>query len=407
VNDGFLLVLGGNRMAVPAIEVLEASGYRTLVLDRAPDAPARNASSRFVAVDFSDTAATRAAVAAVELIGAMPLNDFAVRTAAAIAAERGLRGVTAAAAWRLTNKVAMKQAWDEARLPTAAWTWARKADILAGRFPAWTRFPCIVKPAFSGGASRGVGRAQSWAEVRRIVETGAATYIDPELVIEEYIAGTEHTIEMVVAAGEHHLLSISDKQNYPDSYTVVQRLVFPGPIGHAHRPAIERLVVASARALGIDFAATHTEVIIRDREPYLLEVGGRPGGGINFHPICQLSAGYCYPRILAALLTGRAADLARGPQLHLAWEYFDHGPGVVREIRGFDALRREPDVVDLDLYEQPGCPALDKRDDLSRPGFVLVKAPTLDEARARGCQLAARVEFEIVPSDEAESSRDR
>jgi biotin carboxylase len=399
VSDGFLLVLGGNRMAVPAIEVLEASGYRTLVLDRSPEAPARRAASRFIAVDFFDTAATRTAVAAVELLGVMPLNDFAVRTAATIAAERGLRGVTAAAAHRLCNKVAMKEAWDAAHLPTAAWTWAEKADILAGRFPAWTHFPCIVKPAFSGGASRGVGRARNWADVRAIVEAGAAIYLDPELVIEEYIAGTEHTIEMVVAGGEHHLLSISDKQNYPDSYTVVQRLAFPGPIGHAHRQALEQLVVDSARALGIDYAATHTEVMIRDGRPYLLEVGGRPGGGINFHPICRLSAGYCYPLILAAVLTGGTADLARGPQHHLAWEYFDHGPGVVREIRGFDALRREPDVVDVDLYEEPGRPALDKRDDLARPGFVLVKAPSLAAARVRARQLASRVEFDIAPAE--------
>jgi biotin carboxylase len=399
MSAGFLLVLGGNRMAVPAIEVLEAGGYRTFALDRSPEAPARHRASRFLAVDFSDTEATRAAVAAVELVGVMPLNDFAVRTAAALAAERGLRGVTAAVARRLTNKVAMKLAWDEAHLPTAAWTWTKKADILAGHFPAWTRFPCIVKPAFSGGASRGVGRAQNWAEVRAIVETDAATYLDPELVIEEYIAGTEHTVEMVVADGEYHLLSISDKQNYPDSYTVVQRLAFPGPIGHTHRQAIERLVVASARALGIDFAATHTELMIRDGQPYLLEVGGRPGGGINFHPICWLSAGYCYPLILAAVLTGGTVDLARGPQHHLAWEYFDHRLGVVREIRGFEKLRREPDVVDLDLYEEPGRPALDKRDDLARPGFVLVKAPSLDQARARAHQLAASVEFDIAPVD--------
>jgi biotin carboxylase len=398
VSERFLLVLGGNRMAVRAIAELEAGGYRTLVLDRAGNAPARGVASRFMAVDFSDTAATRTAVTAQPLSGVMPLNDFAVRTAAAIAVERGLRGVTAAAAYRLTNKVAMKRAWDAAGLPTAAWTWALKDDVLAGRIPAWERFPCIVKPAFSGGASRGVGLARDWSEVRRIVAAGAASYRDPELVIEEYLAGSEHTVEMVVAGGQHWLLSISDKENYPGSHTVVQRLAFPGPIGHAYLPAIERLVAASARALGVDFAATHTEVIIRNGAPYLLEVGGRPGGGINFHPICRLSAGYSYPGILAAALTGGAADFARGPRHHLAWEYFDHGPGLVRAIRGFEALRREPDVVELELYEEPGRPALDKHDDLARPGFVLVEGPSLDQARARARRLAASVEFDIAPA---------
>jgi hypothetical protein len=34
VNPGLLLILGGNRVAVPEIELLERSGCRTLVLDR-------------------------------------------------------------------------------------------------------------------------------------------------------------------------------------------------------------------------------------------------------------------------------------------------------------------------------------------------------------------------------------
>src|SRR5258708_10989910 len=115
-------------MAVPAIEILEASGYRTLVLDRVPEAPAREVAERFIAVDFSDTALARAAIAGIELLGVLALNDFGVRTAAAITEERGLPGLDSATAYRVTNKVAMKEAWDEAGLPTAAWTWATKSD---------------------------------------------------------------------------------------------------------------------------------------------------------------------------------------------------------------------------------------------------------------------------------------
>jgi biotin carboxylase len=383
-------------MAVPAIEILEASGYRTLVADRAADAPARTVASRFVCVDFFDRAAMRMAVAGIELTGVMPLNDFGVRTAATIARERGLKGVSELAAHRLTSKVAMKQTWDAAGLPTAAWTWSTKSAIIEGRFPVWESFPCVVKPAFSGGGSRGVGLARSWREIQEIVVGGAEKYLDDEVVIEEFIEGSEHTVETVVETGKTYLLSIADKENYPGSFTVVQRLAFPGPTGHSHRCAIEQLVAASNRALDIDFGATHTEVIVRERKIYLLEAGGRPGGGINFHPICELSTGYCYPRILAAALTGREIDLTRRPHQHLAWEFFDHGVGLVSEIRGFDELRRKPDVVDLDIYDRPGHPALDKRDDLARPGFVLVKAASPDAACARAKELAATVEFVIT-----------
>ena len=193
------------------------------------------------------------------------------------------------------------------------------------------------------------------------------------------------------------MLSISDKENYPDSVTVVQKLRFPGPTGHAHRHIIEPLVAASARALGLGYGTTHTEVLIRDGKPYLLEVGGRPGGGVNWHPICELSTGFSYPLILAAVLTGSPPDYTRKASIHLAWHYFDHGPGSIGAICGFYELLDEPDVVATEMYDQIGRPGLDKRDDIARPGFGLAKAETPEKSVARASELADRVKFVMAP----------
>ena len=396
-----LAILGGNRMAVPAIEQIERAGHRTLVLDRAADAPARSVASRFLAVDFSDVPATLRALAEIELSGVLPLNDFGVRTAAALAAQRGLKGSGVEAARRLTNKVAMKRAWSAAGLPTPRWTWGKKQDILAGEFPSWDDFPCIVKPAFSGGGSRGVGLARDWRDVARIVSSNAAKYLDDEVIIEEFIAGTEHTIEMIVHDGSTRLLSISDKENYRGNVSVVQTLHFPGPIGHACRHLIEPLVAASIAALGLANGTTHTEVIVRDGTAYLLEVGGRPGGGLNFQPICELSTGWSYPTLLAAVMSGGQPDFSqRNPSVHLTWRYFDHGPGLVRRISGFEELRGEPDVVDIALYDKVGSPGLDMSDDLARPGYVLVKGSSNHAARARAQELESRVVFEMTAAQD-------
>ena len=390
-----ILILGGNRMLIPAIQLLRDDGYEVVVLDRSPTAPAQSAASRFIPVDFSRLDATREAIAGIELAAVMPVSDFGVRTAAAIATERRLRGADPETAYRLTNKVAMKQAFQAAGLPTAQWTWGYREAILAGEFPSWDRFPCIVKPAFSGGGSRGVGLAKNWDDVRAIVASGERVYVDHQVVIEEFIEGTEHTIEMLIDGDRGHLLSISDKENYPGSFTVVQKLYFPGPIGHAHRHLVEPLVLAGAKALGLACGTTHTEILIKDGKPYLLEVGGRPGGGINFHPICQISAGYCYPRLYAAVLLGKPLQLEAAKTSHLAWHYFDHGPGIVRRIEGFDGIASEPDVVDAEMYDREGAPALDKHDDLARPGYVLVSSKEPSKARRRAAQLAERVRFVI------------
>ena len=292
MSESFLAILGGNLMACPAIRRLQEHGHRVLVVDGNPDSPAKAVADRFVHQDFSDLVAVCQKLRDIVLSGVMPLNDFAIATASALARERGLPGWSEFAETCVRSKVAMKNTWAAAGLPTASYVVAAVGDLLAGTLPPWDTWPCVVKPSFSGGGSRGVFVASDWAEVRQGLSAVQTKYLDGDVLIEEFVAGTEHTLEVLVCRGEPRLLSISDKENYAGSATVVQNLYFPGPIGNAHRHLLEPLVYDACRAMRLTDGTTHFEVMLCNDETYLLEVGGRPGGGINFHPICELSTGY-------------------------------------------------------------------------------------------------------------------
>lgn len=226
-----------------------------------------------------------------------------------------------------------------------------------------------------------------------------ARYLDGKVLLEALLAGTEHTLEVLVHDGEPFLLSISDKENYPGSNTVVQNLYFPGPIGNAHRHVLEPLVCSASRALQMSNGTAHFEVMLSGGKGYLLEVGGRPGGGLNFHPICELSTGYDYPGLLGAVLARQQLDFVRKPAQHLAWHYFPAGKGTLLSVTGFDAVKSAPDVVDAMLYEEVGKPRMDIRDDLSRPGYVLVRADRHELAKERANQLVAQMRFESTGDD--------
>jgi formate-dependent phosphoribosylglycinamide formyltransferase (GAR transformylase) len=87
-----VVVLGGNKMACPAIARIQQRGFRVVAVDGGAQAAARELADRFVHQDFSDVAATAAALSEIEFDGIIPLNDFAVRSAGHIARERGLPG---------------------------------------------------------------------------------------------------------------------------------------------------------------------------------------------------------------------------------------------------------------------------------------------------------------------------
>ncbi|WP_421954170.1 ATP-grasp domain-containing protein [Polaromonas sp.] len=393
MSQEYLVVFGGGKMVGPAITRFKEGGHKVLVVDGNSAAPSRLVADIFVHQDFSDIAATELALADYRVSGLVPLNDFAVAAASAIARSRGLPGWSHFSELCARSKVAMKKTWMAANLPTAQCCFSTVDQVLSSNPPPWNHWPCVVKPSFSGGGSRGVFVANSSAEIVEGLLELRKTYLDGDVVIEEFIEGTEHTLEVLVCHGEPFLLSISDKANYHNSPTVVQRLYFPGPIGNAHRAEMQSLVYEACRVMRMDNGTAHFEVMLRAGRPYLLEVGGRPGGGINLHPICELSTGYDYPSLLAAVLTGNPPDFLRKPNKYLAWHYFDAGPGILREVLGFDEVAVSEGVVDAALYEKIGQERMDLRDDLARPGYILVAADSHVEAKQLAHRLEAKVKF--------------
>jgi biotin carboxylase len=392
-----LLVLGGNRMACEAIGELGKAGHRVLVMDANPEAPAREMASQFMPVNFFDAEKALQAIDGVDLSGVMSLNDFGVRTASLIAQKRGLPGYTPETAWAVTNKVAMKTAWKQCGLPTASFSWGWSRDIAAGVLPKWNRFPCVLKPAFSGGGSRGVYLVQEPQEFQVRVVDSRDCYLDDEVLIEEYLSGcSEHTVEVLVHHGHSTVLSISDKANYSGNVSIVQTLFFQGREGWRHARAIETLVGEGCRALNLTNGCAHFEVLVGGGKVFLLEVGGRPGGGLNFAPICRLSTGYNYPLELARVLTGERPLLDRENQKYvLGWHFFELPAGVLRRVHGFEGLKAHPAVVTAELFVSEGQRVSVMQNDLQRPGHFLVRGDTHNQVEKIMAELAEKVGFEI------------
>ncbi|MCK4783722.1 MAG: ATP-grasp domain-containing protein, partial [Desulfobacteraceae bacterium] len=331
-----------------------------------------------------------------DLVGVMAINDFGVRTASRISAARGLPGYDAQAALNVTNKIHMKRKWILAGLLTPRFTWAKIHELLRGKKIKWDNFPCIMKPAFAAGGSRGVFLVRSFKEMRQRLEESRSVYLDEEVIIEEYIQGTEHTIEVLIFNGQTHILSISDKENYSDNVSVVQNLYFPGRIGHRFKDRLRAIISQACQSLGLSNGCSHFEVLIRNQDIYLLEVGGRPGGGLNFFPICQLSTGYDYPLELARILTGKAPQLVKQEEtVCLGWHFFATEQGILKKVQGFEKIRGHPNVVDAQLLAKVGQRLPDRSNDLARPGYFLVHGKDYKEIDSLFHEFKNMIEFEV------------
>lgn len=395
--EPMLLILGGNSMACPAIAELERQGYRTLVMDGNPSAKAKEVATLFKPVNFFYEKQVLQALEGVRIMGVMALNDFGVRTASAIAKTLDLPGYNRTSAFSLTNKVIMKKIWGLHKLPSAPFSYGRISDVLKGRFSDHVRFPCVIKPAFSGGGSRGVSLVHSFKDLRDQVTQRENYCLDGEVLVEDYMAGcTEHTVEVLIYRGSPTILSISDKINYTNSVTIVQTLFFPGEHGWSNQKIISDIVTEACHALELTDGCAHFEVLLRNGEAFLLEVSGRPGGGLNFAPICELSTGYNYPLELARVLTGEAPLLNCNNRTHvIGWHFFELPLGRLKRIRGFELVKAHPAVIAAELFINQGDQVQQMENDLQRPGYLLVKGDSCRQVESILKELVNTVEFEI------------
>jgi biotin carboxylase len=396
--NGYLVILGGNTMTIPAIEQLEKSGFKTLVVDKKPCNDSYKIASKVIEADIYSSEETEAAITNFDISGIIPLNDFAVKTASILSEKRNLPCVNSNSVENVISKASMKKKWKEAGLLTADYKKFILDDLLVKKDLDWNIFPAVVKPGFAGGASRGVFKVENKNEVILKINESRKFYLNDEVVIEEFIEGTEHTVEVLIYNYNTKILSISDKENYSFSATVVQKLYFPGPKGNLFRTEIEALVDKACKALDLKFGCAHFEIMItEDEKIYLLEVGGRPGGGLNFFPIGYLSTGYHYPLELARIMTGREPLLNKNDEtFQLGWYFWEVPDGVLRKVVGFEEVAGHPNVVASEMLKKSGDLLNSNfKNDMERPGYFLVKGKTKQEVDEIIKSLQDKVKFVV------------
>ncbi|HUQ86862.1 MAG TPA: ATP-grasp domain-containing protein [Vicinamibacterales bacterium] len=389
-----IMILGASRYYARSIRKARAIGYRVVAVDREPAAEGFADADANEVVDITDRDGVLHAARRHAIDGIVPLNDFGVETAAAVAAELGLTGITTNAAGRATRKTSMRAAWDAAALPQPRWRAASSmADALAAA-DAIGSWPLIVKPADShGGASRGVSVASSRDELRAAVEFAQQAYReDAEIIIEEWLDALEHSVETVTWRGETHILAVSDKVKTPLPYRVDKSVDYPTRLEGRALDALRELVVAAVRALGITVGAAHVEACSTATGPKLFELGARCGGGGTPDPIVPYVTGI---DMLAEVVRIHAGDppsrLVADTQRGCVYRFLTPQPGELRNVDGLEEVASWPGVLDCAVLVTPGQAIRSVRVGADRAGFVIAGGQTRIDAQ----QLADRAEQSI------------
>jgi carbamoyl-phosphate synthase large subunit len=255
--------------------------------------------------------------------------------------------------------------------------------------------PLFCKPA-DGQSSRGVSRLEqaSEAEIVQAFDRARAASQIGETIFEQFVGGTEATVEGFVVEGRPTTLAISDKAHYTDLPGVARTLTWPGDFPSHITERIARANEATVRALGIPFGITHGEFLIDEEgEPRLVEMAARGGGTRIASHIVPALCGFEPTPALIAILLGETPELITTRQRAAQLGFLRLPSG--RRILGFpnlEELRSLPGVIEIAFNQSVGDRVPAVEDDRSRNGYVIVSADSRDAAVALG----ERIERELI-----------
>jgi hypothetical protein len=272
----------------------------------------------------------------------------------------------------------------------------------------------VMKPLAMSG-SRGVIRVDNTCEFVRAFDRLRALMARSDvrierdsahdmLLVESFIPGREYAVEGVLTHGSLQTFAIFDKPDPLDGPFFEETIyVTPSREPASVQDAIRTAVAAGAAAMGMTHGPLHAECRVNDAGVHLLEIAGRPIGGLCSKALRFVSPGgeaSLEEVLLRHALHEDVREFARERRASGVMMIPIPHRGVYKSVEGEREARAVPDIVDLTITAKPDTALIPLPEGKSYLGFIFARATTalgVEQAlRAAHTKLRFRIDREIA-----------
>lgn len=380
-----IMILGASVLQLPAIDEARNMGLRVVVIDMNPNAIGFNVPG--VIKEVISTIDIEGVIKAAKkhhIDGVMTLaTDMPMRTVAAVASACGLVGISEDTAVKATDKAVMRETLFNAGVPVPNYVRVcNENDFkkVSGLFSV----PFIVKPSDSSG-SRGIALVKDKDYAIDAYRYTKAFSRNGIVVVEEYMVGPEVSVETIAVDGKVHVIQITDKITTGAPHFVEMGHTQPTQL--ASTKEIKRVAVAANKALGIQNGPSHTEIIVTNDGPKIVELGARLGGDCIATHLVPLSTGVNMVKACIDIALGGKPNLIPTMKCGSAIRYFPQRAGMIKKIQGIKEAEQMPGIKQVCVVHGIGEYVTDITDSGSRMGFVISQGKDPTDA-AQKCEAA-------------------
>ena len=376
-----LLFIGAGPFQMPVIEEARARGCRISAIDGSAHAPGLALADTSAIIDIRNVEACLALGHGLQPDGVLAVaTEAGIPSAAAIAEALGLPGLSVDTARKATNKQAMRDAFEAAGLPSARYRLCRRIDEAGAAFRELG--PQVVVKPINGAGSRGVSLVTRLEDMVEAFETARAAASSGQVLVENFMAGPEVALEGVMSTGRFIPLLVSDKTRSDPPALLDVSITYPSLRPAIEIEAIHALAEAGARALGIENAPIHVEMIMTADGPHLVEMAARGAGFHVFNTIVPAVTGIDTPALQVDLALGIPTALPGTASRAAILDFPLMAPGTVMAVEGLDEVRADPHVLFAECFVKPGDRVRPLKSGSDRAAAIAVAADTAQDARA-------------------------
>ncbi len=381
-----LLIIGASVLQLPAILKAKEMGFYTAVADFNPNAIGIPYADEYFNVSTIDAEGVTRCAEAFRPDGIFTLaTDMPMRSIAAAAKALSLPAISPETAVKATDKGEMIKAFEAAGVEHPWYFILSSPEELEAVLDK-IDYPCVSKPTDNSG-SRGVMLIHSEEELRAAIRYSSENGRSGGVIVEEYLKGSEVSVEVVVLDGVPHVLQVTDKLTTGAPHFVEMGHSQPSRLPEKDIAAIKDLASRAALSVGIKNGPAHVEIMSTEKGPRMIELGARMGGDCIMTHLVPLSTGIDMVGACIRIACGETPDVTPKRSMGSAIRFFDAPAGVIESIEGVEAAKAIPGVTEISFTKGVGDEAGEIGSSTDRVGFVIAEAATAEEA-VRICEEA-------------------
>ncbi|WP_028590456.1 ATP-grasp domain-containing protein [Paenibacillus massiliensis] len=393
-----------SRESLPGIEFCKQQGWYVTLITADPSfyQPARleladqviqvNTFDEQIVVDFISEHHVQHPIHAV-----ISLSDLYVIPATAAARAIGVPTMDPDATKRARNKWATRVICKQHGIPSPKSILAHTLDeaLTAAKT---INYPCIIKPC-DGASSLGVRCVHNEVQLQHAYQEymanrslGKGLYAGTNILIEEYLEGNIYSVEAFTYHGTTQILGLTDRQLIGFPKFVEKSGTFP--VDTAFQQQSIEIVHECLTKLGIDFGASHTEIVHTTTGPYIIEVNPRMGGG-PIHDLIYHATGIDFVNeILKAhmgltpIFTPSHSKVASASMLYASTQ------GILSSVRQTQAIVDHPKVKQFEIAKL-GSQVQTPESNFDSIGKLVVVGDTELDVRQTIQHLESQLEFVV------------